>query len=110
MRLLLDQGLGRGCADVLRHFGHDAVHVGELGMQDADDDSILSRASADDRVIVTFDAAFHAAIAVKGATKPSVIRIRVEGLSSSAAATLINSLAAQFESELVAGAFLTVDH
>lgn len=82
MRLLLDQGIGRGCTDVLRDFGHDTVHVGDLGLQRADDEIILSQAASESWVIVTLDADFHASIAVTGAAKPSVIRIRIEGLSS----------------------------
>src|SRR5438046_3183564 len=108
MKLLLDQGFGRGSAQVLREFGHDAVHVGELGIQKADDDVILARAIAEKRVIVTLDADFHASIAVRGASQPSVIRIRIERLASGAAATLINDLARRFEEGLTAGAFLTV--
>jgi predicted nuclease of predicted toxin-antitoxin system len=110
MKLLLDQGLARGCALVLRDFGHDAIHVGDLGLQRADDDEILSRATAESRVIVTLDADFHASIAVSGATKPSVIRLRLEGLSSLVSATLINDLVRRFETDLTTGSFLTVDH
>jgi hypothetical protein len=32
MRLVLDQGVPRDAAAVLRRLGHDCMHVGEIGM------------------------------------------------------------------------------
>lgn len=89
IHLLLDQGLPRGAADYLRAMGFDCVHVGDLGMASASDDSILDLARDELRVVVTLDWDFPTFLAVSGDTGPSVVRIRVEGLGASSIATLI---------------------
>jgi len=44
MKLLLDQGLPRGAAPLLRAQGLDVLHVGEIGMARADDMAVLHKA------------------------------------------------------------------
>ncbi len=61
MKLLLDQGLPRTTAGLLRADGIDTVHVGEIGRATADDPLILQRGKDENRTIVTLDADFHAA-------------------------------------------------
>jgi predicted nuclease of predicted toxin-antitoxin system len=65
--LLLDQGLPRSAATLLRGAGHEAIHVGELGMSAATDESILAHARKEEFAIVTLDADFHALLALTGA-------------------------------------------
>ena len=109
MRWLLDQGLARSAAEALCLAGHDAVHVGEIGLADASDASILVlAAAAEQRVIVTLDADFHALLAMSAATQPSVIRIREEGLKGHQAARLIQAIHAQFAATLLNGCIVTV--
>lgn len=74
MKLLLDQGLPRSAASLLRAAGVDTVHVGEIGMSAVSDSAILAQGQAEQRVVVTLDADFHALLALSGATAPSVIR------------------------------------
>jgi predicted nuclease of predicted toxin-antitoxin system len=71
MRFVLLQGIPRDAAVRLRDQGHDFVHVGKAGMQNAADDDILAW-SAKEAVVVTLDADFHAILAVSGASGPSV--------------------------------------
>lgn len=78
MRLLLDQGLPRTAADLLHSAGMDAVHTGECGLATASDIAILEYTRAEDAIVVTLDADFHALMALSGATQPSVIRIRIK--------------------------------
>jgi predicted nuclease of predicted toxin-antitoxin system len=44
IKLLLDQGLPRSAASLLRSTGYDAVHTGEIGLQNAVDEVLLERA------------------------------------------------------------------
>ena len=59
MKLLLDQGLPRTAAELLRTAGVDALHVGEIGYATAGDATILQIAQDEQRVVVTLDADFH---------------------------------------------------
>jgi predicted nuclease of predicted toxin-antitoxin system len=107
-RLLLDQGLPRSTAALLRRGGWDVIHVSEIGMSRADDTEILRRARADSRVCVTLDADFHSLLATSGERGPSVIRIRKEGLDATALATLLQAIWSRVEDALDNGALVTV--
>jgi predicted nuclease of predicted toxin-antitoxin system len=72
MRFLLDQGLPRSAAELLRNQNLDVVHVGEAGLASAEDAEILMRGREDRRIVVTLDADFHSLMALSGATEPSV--------------------------------------
>jgi len=89
MKLLLDQGLPRSAADALAARGHDAAHVGALGMASATDEEILERARREARTVVTLDTDFHALLALSNATAPSVVPVRVEGLRGEDLADLV---------------------
>ena len=89
-RLLLDQGLPRSTAALLRaENGWDVVHVGERGLARATDAEILEIARRETRICVTLDADFHTLLALSGAASPSTIRVRVEGLDASDLARLL---------------------
>lgn len=109
MKLLLDQGLPRSAARLLRDEGIDAIHVGEIGMAEAEDSDILTRGRSERRIIVTLDADFHALLALSGATLPSVIRIRIEGLKGDRLAGLLKQVVGKWDEELELGAMLTIE-
>jgi len=108
MKLLLDQGLPRTAAELLRTAGVDALHVGEIGYATAGDATILQIAQDEQRVVVTLDADFHQLLALSGATAPSVIRIRIEGLRPAAIVSLLQAVLTQCQSDLAHGAVVTV--
>ena len=108
MRWLLDQGLPRSAAGKLCLVGHDALHVGDIGLASAADSSILQRAAAEDRVIATLDADFHALLANSLTSGPSVVRIRDEGMKADQVTTLLLQLAGQFADQLLAGCAMSV--
>jgi predicted nuclease of predicted toxin-antitoxin system len=55
LRFPIDNALSPTIARELALLGHDPVHVRELGMQAASDDTILDRAVDEDRVLVSAD-------------------------------------------------------
>lgn len=106
--LLLDQGLSRSTAHILRQAGFDIIHVGECGLSAAADSEILEYARREAPVICTLDADFHALLALSGASAPSVIRLRREGLRGPEVAALLESVLPRIEGALKAGATVSV--
>lgn len=76
MRLLLDANLSPALVPVLTAAGFDVVHVADLDLLRADDDTIFDRASADGLVVVTADSDFVTMLALRRATSPSVVLLR----------------------------------
>ncbi len=107
-RILLDQGLPRSAAATLREAGWDVEHVSDLGMSRSSDLSILDFARVQSRTVVTLDADFHALLAVASESRPSVIRIRQEGLKGEQIATLLLSIWSRIEPQIQRGAMVTV--
>jgi predicted nuclease of predicted toxin-antitoxin system len=107
-RLVLDQGLPRSAAELLRQQGWDVLHVAECGLSEATDTQILEYARTNSRTVCTLDADFHALLAVSGAAGPSVVRIRLEGLKGPELASLLQLIWSRIEAPLEAGAVVTV--
>ncbi len=69
---------------------------------------ILGEGRNRDAVVVTLDSDFHARLALSNASAPSVIRIRIQGLKGDGVARIIQQVMAGVESDLIAGAAVTV--
>lgn len=109
MKVLLDQGTPRSAANLLREVVFDAVHTGEIGLAEAEDAEIIRRVSQDDRVIITLDADFHSHLALTQAGKPSVIRMRIEGLRAKEFTGLVRKVLNQCAEDLNAGVMVSVN-
>lgn len=109
MKLLLDQGLPLSAAALLRDADIDTIHVGEIGMSEAEDADIIQRARDEERIVVTLDADFHALLALDVATTPSVIRIRIERLRAQALTDLLLTVIAECAEDLEQGSAITVE-
>lgn len=107
-RILLDQGLPFTAATILREGGWDAVHVRELGMNDAADSEILEYAARESRVIITLDRDFPQILALTSATRPSTVLIRQQRLRAADVAALIVSIWQGHEQALDEGCVLKV--
>jgi predicted nuclease of predicted toxin-antitoxin system len=107
--VLLDQGLAPRAAMLLRQHGIEAVHVSEIGMAKADDTQILDAARTADRVCVTLDHDFHTHLALAGHGRPSVILLRVEGLSAEGQAGLIERICLHCQVALTEGVAISAD-
>jgi predicted nuclease of predicted toxin-antitoxin system len=109
MKLLLDQGIPRSAAKLLREANFDTLHVSEIGMSAAEDQEIIERAREEERIVVTLDADFHTLLALNDATSPSVIRIRIQSLRAQAVVDLLLTVIGECKEDLEQGAAVTVD-
>ena len=108
IRLLLDQGLPRSTVHHLDDLSIDVCHVADLGHSRATDPEIIELARDQGRLIVTLDSDFHRLLAVSGASSPSVIRIRQEGLRGPDIAALVHQVLEQVGNQLERGSMVTV--
>jgi predicted nuclease of predicted toxin-antitoxin system len=58
MKVKLDENMPAGLRELLRQAGHDALTVGEEALSGAVDPRILEAATAENRVLMTFDLDF----------------------------------------------------
>lgn len=76
MKFLVDNPVSPRVADALNTAGHDAVHVRDRGLHQADDEELVNLAAAEERVILSADTDFGAILAVRNHAKPSLILFR----------------------------------
>ena len=76
MRFLIDNALSPVLAKQLQREGHDAVHVRDHGIEQADDETVFARAADEGRVLVSADTDFGQLLVTRGESKPSLVLFR----------------------------------
>lgn len=109
MRFLLDQNASPALVGLLADAGHDAEHVGDLGMSEAPDDEVLAAAKNAGAVLISSDTDFGDLLAHSNAAEPSVILLRrQEGRRASEIAALILANLDAVAVDLEVGAFVVI--
>jgi predicted nuclease of predicted toxin-antitoxin system len=65
-------GRGRGVASA----GHDAAHVRDKGIRDADDETVFACAAREGRILISADTDFGQILACRALKQPSIILFR----------------------------------
>jgi predicted nuclease of predicted toxin-antitoxin system len=110
VKFLLDQNQSPLLVGALVEFGHEAVHVRDLGMSRASDTEILAFAHREGLVILSSDTDFGELLARSNAALPSVVLFRRQG--ERRAAQIAALLAANLDSvaeDLDAGAIVVLE-
>jgi predicted nuclease of predicted toxin-antitoxin system len=110
VKLLLDANLSPRLVSLLTRAGHDVAHVFDLGMAEADDETILARALIEERAVVTADTDFVTMLALTGAELPSVVLVRRNaGRRVAALASLLLANVAPLDAEICKGCVVVVE-
>lgn len=76
MKFLVDECLRALVAELLNEAGHDAVHVGDVGLLGKPDLEVMGFAATQVRVVVSADTDFGELLALGHVSTPSVILLR----------------------------------
>lgn len=109
MKLLVDMNLSPRWARFLIDEGFDASHWSDVGEPTAADAELMQYAAREDCVMLTQDLDFGSILAVTGGEKPSVMQIRSGDLRPDQIGLLIAEALRRLETELAAGALVTID-
>ncbi len=110
MKFLIDENLSPLVAAGLRDAGHEAVHVGDVGLSSAGDSELIEFAAENDFVLMSADSDFGTLLAATGARAPSVVLIRrtVDRRATRLLALLLENLE-QVEAALEEGAVVVLE-
>ncbi|MGR3320067.1 MAG: DUF5615 family PIN-like protein [Candidatus Anammoxibacter sp.] len=110
MRFLIDNALSPLLSKSLCNAGYDALHVRDIELQTADDEVILKKAMAEDRIIISADTDFGTLLALWQQTKPLIIlfRRRIERRPQQQLTLLLTNLA-RFQEALEKGSIIVIE-
>ena len=109
MKVVVDMNLAPEWAEVLNHNGIQAVHWSSVGDPRAPDSVIMQWARDGGWLVFTPDLDFGTLLAHTFATGPSVIQLRTQDVLPTVLAGTMVAILRQYESQLMAGALVTVD-
>ena len=101
-------GLARSTAAYLRDLGHDVLHLRDQGLQQLDDNGIVTKALLEEQVILTHDLDFGRIVALGHGQLPSVITFRLSNMQPVHVNWHLTHVLNQFSESLEEGALISV--
>jgi predicted nuclease of predicted toxin-antitoxin system len=108
MRFLLDQDVYAATANHLSLLGHDVVRVGQIGLAQAADESLLTEAQSQGRILVTRDRDFGSLVFVRSLGS-GVIYLRVLPATQKAVHAELEVVLSTYSEEELRNAFVVVE-
>ena len=109
MKFLADVNISRHVVARLRSDGFDVTRVPEILDARATDEEIIETARRFDLVVISHDQDFSAILATTGATKPSLLNLRVSYVQVDRLAQNIGATVRATAGDLEVGAIVTID-
>lgn len=109
MKFLADMGISTRTLATLREQGHDAVHARDIGLARASDATILDRARAEERVVLTVDLDFGQLLAASERGTPSVVIFRLHDQTPASITPRLLRVIAERSVDLERGAIIVVE-
>jgi predicted nuclease of predicted toxin-antitoxin system len=108
VRFLIDESMSARVAELLVVAGHDAVHVGDLGLLGAPDTHVMVAARQSGRSVVSADTDFGELLAIGRHPGPSVVLLRRAPHRPDDQTKLLLAALDQVEADLDAGAMVVL--
>ena len=109
MKIVIDMNLSPEWVSVFEAAGYEAVHWSSVGDIKAKDTVIMAWAVSNGYVVFTHDLDFGTLLAISEADTPSVIQVRTQDVLPGKLGKIVLNALIQFQSELEAGALITVN-
>ena len=109
MRFLADMGVSLTTVEALRAASHDVVHLRDEGLIRLPDPDIVAKASAETRIVLTFDLDFGDILAIARSQAPSVIIFRLRNQTPPAVNPRLFRVIHDCVTELAQGALVIVE-
>jgi predicted nuclease of predicted toxin-antitoxin system len=108
VKLLIDESLSGRVARLFVDAGHDAVHVGNLGLLGRPDTDVMAAALESGRSVVSADTDFGELLAIGRHPGPSVVLLRRAPHRPDDQVKLVLAVLDQVEADLDAGAVVVL--
>lgn len=102
-------GLSMRVVEWLRSRGHDVVHLRDQGLQRLPNGKIFEKATAEDRVVLTFDLDFGEIVASSPASQTSVVVFRLQNTRTDHVMTRLERVLQESRGALDQGAVVIVE-
>ena len=109
MRLLADVHISPGTVQFLNAIGHDVITVQSVLPSDALDRDIVETAPQLGRAVVTQDLGFSAILALTGASRPSIVSLRLSDPRVDSVNLRLQQVLPDLQDDVATGIIATVE-